>query len=312
MNDSADAVPKTPTHETTAANWRTGIVLAIAGTFLFALKSIFIKLAFAAGADAIELLTLRMAFSLPFYAAVWLHLSRQSNAPKYSRRTCVTALLLGFLGYYLSSLLDLQGLTYISAQLERLTLFTYPAIIAVLAWAFLGEELNKRIIASIVLCYLGVALMYVRETQIESSQETTIGVLLVMGAAVSYSLYILFAKPTMQVMGSRLFTSLAMMGSAAFVSLHFGTTRPLGSLLELQPIVYAYGIALGFVCTVLPSYMINEAIMRIGATRTTVIGSVGPILTLLLAISVLGEPTSIFHILGMGVAVVGVSLVSRK
>lgn len=312
MDDSDDDVTQQPSIEAAAANWRAGVFLAIAGTFLFALKSIFIKLAFAAGADAIELLTLRMAFSLPFYAAVWFHLSRQSGAPKYSRRTCATALLLGFLGYYLSSLLDLQGLTYISAQLERLTLFTYPAIIAVLAWAFLGEELNKRIIASIVLCYLGVALMYAREMQIESSRETTIGVLLVMGAAISYSLYILFAKPTMQTMGSRLFTSLAMMGSAAFVGLHFGTTRPLGSLLELQPAVYVYAVALAVACTVLPSYMISEAIMRIGATRTTVIGSVGPVLTLLLAISVLGEPTSIFHFLGMGVAVIGVGLVSRR
>ena len=75
---------------------------------------------------------------------------------------------------------------------------------------------------------------------------------------------------------------------------------------------YLYGIILAIVCTVLPSYMINEAIVRIGATRTTVIGTVGPVLTMLLAISVLGEPSSLQHFLGMAIAVAGVSLVTVR
>lgn len=286
------------------------MVLAIGGTFLFALKSIFIKLAFDAGANATQLLTLRMAFSLPFYFAIWLRTNRQEKPATH--RVKIKAVLLGFLGYYLASYLDLQGLTYISAQLERLTLFTYPAIVAVLAWAFLGEQLNKRIIAAIAFCYLGVALMYWRESGFQGGSNTMLGVLLVMGAAISYSLYVLLAKPTMQVIGSRHFTSLAMMGSALFVGIHFFVSQNASDILQLTPMVYIYGIVLAIGCTVLPSFMINEAIMRIGATRTTVIGSIGPVLTLLLAVLVLREPTSLLHWLGMALALIGVSLVSRK
>ncbi|GAB5404176.1 MAG: DMT family transporter [Aureliella sp.] len=301
------------TNEETSAgqlDWRLGVVLAIAGTFLFALKSIFIKLAFEAGANATELLTLRMAFSLPFYFAVWLRINRLNQPTNYSIK--IKAVLLGFLGYYLASYLDLQGLNYISAQLERLTLFTYPAIVAVLAWAFLGEQLNKRIISSIVLSYLGVALMYWRESGFQGGDHQALGVALVIGAAVSYSLYVLFAKPTMQVIGSRHFTSLAMMGSSLFVGVHFLVTQNAREILQLSPSVYAYAIVLAIGCTVIPSFMINEAIMRIGATRTTVIGSVGPVLTLLLAVLILREPTSVLHWLGMLLALIGVSLVSRK
>ena len=136
--------------------------------------------------------------------------------------------------------------------------------------------------------------------------------LLVFGSALSYSFYILFAKPTMQQIGSRQFTSLAMIGSTFFVVVHFATTQPFSSFTEANPLVYVYGIVLAFVCTVIPSFMINEAIMRIGATRTTVIGSVGPVLTMLLAILVLHEPSSLQHFLGMAVAIYGVSLVARK
>ena len=276
------------------------------------MKSIVIKLAFAQGADATLLLTIRMGLAMPFYVLV-LYLLRTSPKRTHLRGSHITqALLLGFLGYYLASYLDLLALENISAQLERLTLFTYPAMVAVLAWLFLGEEINRRIIAAIVLSYLGVLLMYGQESTLSEGNNTAFGVWLVIGAALSYSLYVLFAKPTMQQIGSRQFTSLAMIGSTCFVGIHFAATCEVSQLIETKPIVFLYGLFLAFVCTVLPSYMINEAIMRIGATRTTVVGSIGPVLTMGLAIFLLNEPTSILHIAGMLIALVGVSLVTTK
>jgi drug/metabolite transporter (DMT)-like permease len=288
------------------------MALAVAGTFLFALKSIFIKLAFAAGADATTLLMFRMSYALPFYAAVLWKLSQSDNRTPMARSDWGQSLMLGFLGYYLASFLDLSGLQYVSAQMERLTLFTYPAMVAFLAWMFLGETINRRIIAAIILSYLGVALMYSQERHLTEGTQVGLGVAMVFGAALSYSLYILFAKPTMQRIGSQQFTSLAMIGSTFFVAIHFFITHSLSDLTQASSMVHVYGLVLAFVCTVLPSYMINEAILRIGATRTTVIGSVGPVLTMGLAILVLAEPTSINHFAGMGIAILGVSLVAKK
>jgi len=289
-----------------------GVTLAVVGTFLFALKSIFVKLAFAAGANATLLLTLRMSMALPFYLGVLWHLRTRNDRKPLWRNHIIRATLLGFLGYYLASYLDLAGLEQVSAQLERLTLFTYPAMVAVLAWLFLGEQINRKIILAIALSYFGVFLMYGQERTFTATGNTRLGVILVTCSALSYSFYILFAKPTMRHIGSRQFTSLAMIGSTFFVAVHFAVTQPLSSLVQAKPIVYVYGIVLAFVCTVIPSFMINEAIMRIGATRTTVIGSVGPVLTMLLAILVLSEPSSVQHFVGMAVAIYGVSLVARK
>ena len=289
-----------------------GVALAIGGTFLFALKSIFIKLAFAAGADALLLLAVRLGLALPFYIAIFWRIRRSQASQTLRRPLAFQALALGFLGYYLASLLDLTGLSYISAQLERLTLFTYPTMVALLAWLFLGEILNRRILLAIGLSYAGVWLMYGQEKLVTQQSNTGLGVMLVLGSALSYSLYILFAKPAMQRMGSRQFTCLAMIGSTGFAAIHFLTVRPWRDLVDAQPVVYLYGLILAFVCTVLPSFMINEAIVRIGATRTTVIGSVGPALTMLLAIGVLGEPTSVQHFAGMAIAILGVSLVAKR
>lgn len=296
-----------------------GVTLAIVGTFLFALKSIFIKLSFAAGADATLLLAIRMGMAFPFYVVVFAVLLRRrwalvagSDVPAFPMPIVIRSLLLGFLGYYLASYLDLSGLEYVSAQLERLTLFTYPAMVAALAWMFLGEQVNARILIAIGLSYAGVWLMYGQEKSFTPDANTGWGVFLVFLAAFSYSLYVLFAKPVMQKIGSREFTSLAMIGSTFFVAIHFLVTHSIDDFFDVQPIVYVYGLVLAFVCTVIPSFMINEAILKIGATRTTVIGSVGPVLTMLLAVMILGEPSSWKHFAGMAIAIVGVSLVAKK
>ncbi len=291
-----------------------GLGLAVLGTFLFALKSIFIKLAFAQGADAILLLTFRMLFALPFYVLVLMVglKQRREESSALTNAMVLRCLGLGFLGYYLASMLDFTGLQYITAQLERLTLFTYPAMIAVMAWLYLGESLGPRTIIAIVLTYCGVLLMYGQERAISESENLSWGVALVFASAMSYSVYVLLAKPTMQKIGSRTFTSLAMIGSTFFVSVHFLCVCSISEFAKQKPIVYLYGLVLAFVCTVLPSFMINEAIVRIGATRSSVVGSIGPALTMGLAIVVLNEPSSIQHFAGMIVAIAGVSLVAKK
>ena len=102
--------------------------------------------------------------------------------------------------------------------------------------------------------------------------------------------------------------------SAGAVSLYgVPADQPSYSVPLYGPVFYTiYGLLLAFVCTVLPSFMINEAIRCIGATKTTVVGSIGPVMTMLLAVTWLGEPTSLQHILGMLIVVAGVSLVSKK
>ncbi|MCA9215756.1 MAG: DMT family transporter [Planctomycetales bacterium] len=295
-------------------NHKWGVALAIVGTFLFALKSILIKFAFAEGAEATLLLALRLFFSFPFYVAMLIHLrGKRKNSQPLCFRKVIAATCLGFLGYYLASFLDMAGLERISAQLERLTLFTYPAMIAVLARLFLGETLSLRIVASIVLSYVGIALMYSQESQtVATTGSPAIGVMLVLGSALSYSLYVILAKPMIQQMGSREFTSFAMIGSAGCIAVHFFLACDASALFSAAPIVYVYALAIAFVCTVLPSFCISEAIMRLGAARTTVIGSVGPVITIAIAIMVLREPTSAYHIVGMAIVIFGVSLVSRK
>src|SRR4029078_8966507 len=86
-------------------------LLAVLGS---SFKAILIKLAYrAAPVDPLALLTLRMIYSAPFFIVIASWAGRAPGTGPSSRPDALRLIGLGFIGYYLSSLLDFMGLQYI-------------------------------------------------------------------------------------------------------------------------------------------------------------------------------------------------------
>jgi drug/metabolite transporter (DMT)-like permease len=206
------------------AHFRSGLLLAILGTALFSLKSIFIKLAFAEGVDAPTLLALRMLIAAPLYLLILWWVIRRAKHSKQARKMqekdLWIVLVLGFMGYYLASFLDFEGLNHISAQLERLILFTYPVMVALLNWAIFSEKITRPVWFALTSTYLGVMFLYLYESN-AAQGSVVLGTSLVALAALSFSIYVIFSKDYIQRLGSLFFTSVAMLSSTAFVFIHF-------------------------------------------------------------------------------------------
>src|SRR3990170_3168523 len=135
-----------------AYRW-TGIMFALAGTIAFAFRPVLIKLGYeAAPVSATTLLFLRMSLSLPFFAAVAWWLRRE---PALARRDWAGIVALGFLGYYLASLLDFLGLQYVSAGLGRLIMFLYPTLVVILSVVFLRKSATRKELAALSITYAG-------------------------------------------------------------------------------------------------------------------------------------------------------------
>ncbi len=64
--------------------------------------------------------------------------------------------------------------------------------------------------------------------------------------------------------------------------------------------------------TVLPTWLIAEAIRRIGANATSQVGSLGPVFTIFFGALLLGEPVHAIQLAGAALVLVGVTLVARK
>lgn len=289
---------------------RSGLLLAAGGTALFALKSIFIKMAYQEGVDSTTLLTLRMLISLPFYLVIfgWLVLREHKAIPQ--GKSLIAVLGLGFIGYYLSSYLDIEGLNYISAQLERLTLYSYPIMTTLLGWLFLKEAITKRVMLALLTTYSGVMMLYWHEANLIGA-DATIGVLLVASAAFTFSCYVVFSKPYITQLGSRMFTSIAMLASTVYALSHFVVTHELTDL-QVNQAIWFYAALLAIFSTVLPSFMVSEAIARIGPSRTSIVGTAGPVFTILMAVLLLGEPFGWVHFGGMVLVMLGVALLGKR
>ena len=290
---------------------RLGIALAVLAAFGFSFKAIFVKLAYAAApVEAVTLLSLRMVFSLPVF--IWVGIVASRAAPPLSRRDWGVLLALGLLGYYGASILDFLGLRYISAGLERLILFTYPTLTLLIGVLFMGKKLERRELLALALSYVGIGLAVAHDLQIASDvRRVVLGAVFVFGSSLSYAFYLAYSAPAIERLGVARFTALAMIVSTLATQLHFFLSEPVTALIQPLPI-YFYGAAMALFSTVFPVFMLSAAIRRIGAARTVLIGTIGPVLTIFFGWCLLGEPLSAEQLGGAVLVLAGVWLVSRR
>jgi drug/metabolite transporter (DMT)-like permease len=280
-------------------------VLSAAG---FSLKAIFVKLAYAAGpVDALTLLAMRMGLALPLF--VWLlWWSRGTGQGALSLLDGGRVLLLGMLGYYLSSLFDFYGLELISAGLERLILFSYPTLVLLLQALVMRERPSRRMLLAIGLCYLGLAVAFVHDLGSAGSRAQVIqGSAWVFASAVTYALYYFGTGVMVRRVGSMRLTALAGGASALMVLVHYGIRGDVAELSALPVQIWLYALLMAVLATVLPIYWMALAIQRMGASHTAAVGNLGPVLTLFAAWLLLGEVVSVYQVAGLGLVLFGVS-----
>jgi drug/metabolite transporter (DMT)-like permease len=290
-----------------------GPAFAVIGILGFSFKAILIKLAYSwAPIDAVTLLALRMLYSMPFFVVMAWWASRPANVEAMRRPDWLALLWLGFIGYYLSSLLDFMGLKYITASLERLVLFLYPTMVVLLSVTLLKKRVGGRIWVALTLSYAGILLVFAHDFQATTdSQGLWLGGALVFVSAFFYALYLVGSGPVITRLGSLRFISWAMLTSAVFVIVQFLLTRPLSALAAPASIQWL-SLTMAVFSTVLPTFLIAEAIKRIGANRTSLIGSLGPVFTIGLGWWILGEDVHWIQLVGAALVLSGVTLVTMK
>jgi drug/metabolite transporter (DMT)-like permease len=290
-----------------------GFIITLVGAILFSTKAIIVKLAFGAThTNALTLLTLRMVFSLPFYAGVAMLVSSQKGNVRMTAPQWGLVALLGLLGYYVSSLLDFIGLQYISAGLERLILFLYPSFVVFINALFFKQRITGVQKWALLLTYLGIGIAYAGELAIDPSRAGLYwGSFLVFLCAVTYSMYIAGSGKIIPLVGANKFTAYAMLAATAGIFVHFALVGQ-GEVLAAGRALWGYGLGLAVFSTVLPSFLISQGLKRIGANNVAIISGIGPISTIAQAHFFLHEPIFAAQVGGTVLVVLGVLLLSWK
>ncbi|MDA3893664.1 MAG: DMT family transporter [Salinivirgaceae bacterium] len=284
--------------------------LAAVGVVLFSAKAIMVKMAYGYDIDTLSLLLIRMGIALPFYIIIALFESRRKTNMKLMPKDYLFLTILGFLGYYMASYLDFKGLNYITASIERLILFVYPTLVIIISAIFLKKPVSLQQKLAVGVTYIGVFVAFYKYSAYAAiSSNIPLGTVLVFGSALTYAVYLVGSGDMIPRIGSVRFTSYAMIVSCIAVMLHYFIKND-GNVLDQQTEVYFLGLGMAFISTIIPSFMLAEAIKRIGASNVAIVGSIGPISTIILATIFLGEKIGIYQIIGTVIVISGVLLIA--
>lgn len=301
-----------------------GFAFAIGAALLFSCKPIIIKWAYSYGIDALSLMLLRMVIALPVYAfigAILIKKQRQLNpSTNMPFQHWFGAAFVGLFGYYLASFLDLKGLELANAQLERIILYAYPTLVVILGAMIFKHKVSHQQLGALILCYAGIICIFLQDLSLQGKQVIQ-GSLLILLSALSYAIYMLFSKKHIDRLGSLLFTCISMTSATFATLIHtavvllwstFSNSESIEMGLysphwEFNSELITIVLLLTFAATIIPSFMISEAVKRIGAANAALTGTIGPIITSVLAVILLGEIFTLFHGIGMILVMLGVS-----
>lgn len=290
-----------------------GLMLAIAGSIFFSGKAVVVKLAYRHGVDAATLIALRMLAAAPFFVLAYAWAAR--GARPLSGADHLRLIGLGLVGYYAASMFDFLGLQYVTAALERLILYLAPTLVLLLSALFLARRITRRDVLALALAYGGIVCAFWHDLAwgelTAAGKDVPLGAALVFASAVCYAIYLVVCGELVGRLGAIRLTSYAMLVSTVAVLLQFAALRPAAALLQPAPVLWL-SLLNGIACTVLPVFAMMMAVERIGAPRASMASMVGPIATIALGWTFLGEVTSTWQWIGTAFVLAGVYVLSRQ
>ena len=222
------------------------------------------------------------------------------------RRRALALLAVGGSGQALVTYLGLSALSYLPAATVAFLFYTYPAWVTLLAAARRTERLDARRLLALALALGGIATLVGSPL---AAGGRTAGVLLALGAAVAYALYI----PLI----GRLQRDVSAAAASAYVSAGACAIYVAGGLAagaivaSLSPLAWASVVGLALVSTTLGFILFLDGLAVLGPVRTAIVSTIEPFFTALLGALLLAQPLTGRTALG-GALVAGAVIVLQR
>lgn len=243
---------------------------------------------------------------------------RQANEPPLTRRTHALLFLEAFLGNFLFSVCMLWGMRHTSAVAAGIILSAIPAVVALLSRLFLNERMQPTTWIAIALAALGITLHSfsgsgISEPSVASTPLASpwLGNLLIAGAVVCEASYAVIGKKLTDQLSAKRISSLVNLwgmllmlpwGLWAAQKFDFATVS-----VNLWLLLLFYGLA----ASVWTVWLWMTGLKHIPASQAGVFTVMLPISSAVVGVAALGESMTIGQMVGFGLALMGIWLVTR-
>lgn len=265
--------------------------------------AIFLKFAFAAGANITTIISVRFLAA----AAFLFLLVKARRAPiRMPFPQALALCAMGAVGYGGMSLLFAHGLRFVPASLAGMLLYTYPALVTALSFLLREERCDARKGTALLTCLAGLYLVL----GVSYAGVRTLGVASILASAFIYAVYILLGNRLLKRVDPMV-AALYICGSTGIAFSAYGlATWTLQVSLPPQGWLAILGITvfptfLGIVCFL-------AGIRLVGASRASIICTLEPFITVLLSLLLLGERISLLQIAGGALVIGGVLILQSR
>ena len=285
---------------------------------LFASKGLFSKALYQRGVGFELLVTARALLAMPLF--IWFALFNnkgnnrgtnrgESAAARPPWRAFAAAAVAGITCYYVGAMVDFWALEMIDASIERVLLFSYPALVVLINSFMRREPPERRVVLAMLVTYAGIffAMGGVDLTELRTN---LFGASLVLIAALTTAIYFLMGERYVHQLGSTRFAAIGMSSSAVVLAVHFALFRDFNEVRALGAHEWLLLGVLAIACMFLPGLLQAEGVRRVGAQRAAIGSTVGPPTTIVLAAIFLGERLNAWQLLGSAMIVVSVLVLS--
>lgn len=248
--------------------------------------------------DELTIVTLRATVaSLMLY--FWMRLrGRSLSMPSSADLARITLLgITAVTGFYL---LLIYAFSATSVPVATLILYLAPSLVAIGAFLFLGERLNRTHIVALALSFIGCALV-ARIFSPGAIAANGWGLLLCFGSAVAYASYSLQVKPLL----ARVPSDTIILGHLIVGSIGLLMVKLIVSPTEwASPIaLIVTGIFAGLVLTVIPLVAYTIGLGGLPAGEAATIATLEPVLATVVAWVVLDERLNFLQLIGGGLVI---------
>jgi len=280
-----------------------GTVLCLGSAAAFGAMAVIGKLAYDEGATVGTLLAVRFAIASAVFWALVLADGSASEIRALDRRDIGAAVALGACAYAAQAGCYFAALERIDAALLSLLVYTSPVIVAVTAIALGRERFSVRRLTALALVSGGLVLVVAGAG---TGALDPLGAALAVATALIYSAYILVGERVTARMRPRLLSALVCTG--ATVTLTLGSAL-LGQLDPgaLSAAGWAWLACIAVVSTVAALGLFFAGLRRVGPTTASILSTVEPLVTAVLAFVVFGEQLTSVQLIG-GALVLGAVL----
>jgi drug/metabolite transporter (DMT)-like permease len=256
------------------------------------------------------------AFFRFLFASVCLYaivIRQHGNLALPRRSQVLPVLLLGMTGVFAYNFFFFNGLKWISAGRASVIIANNPIVISTIAAILFKEHLSLGKVVGILTSFSGAAIAISGGNPVDLfSGGVGMGDLMIVGCVASWSAYSLLGKWVMNDMPALLAVAHASAVGMLFLLIPAwieGMPGAIGSYTVADWGNFAY---LGCFGTVLGFVWYYQGIQAIGPSRASLFINFVPICAILMAHGFLGEPLTMSLVIGAGLVIAGVSLVSLQ